>query len=340
MKFRSERIAGVVVNQGDLVGKAVREMQLTDRIVVAQGFGVPAEKLPLRLAAYVVGTMRLLQQLPNTSVTELYIALNGVLRANGCEQEEGGRAQCFRRSADEMAKLLRLYVDSFHPALASQVRILVDSPIGKGTEVDCLIDRLMPHGEEIARTDSSVGNFVAKRGGTEALRYMIEHTLYMRDPLAGTAHLANALVGEATTNMQHLIMIGGQAERVFHKVRLGLLAAIGSHNQWRSHQFFVKSGDTPTYHLQLGEPVWGDNSLPGDVRDLLSQSRSRVDNQFGAANHVVRDTALLLADAAGENCDFQCLEGIDTAVAKGQAMNPRAEELLQSGWRRLRQLWS
>ncbi|MGA1192663.1 MAG: hypothetical protein ACO3XO_10335, partial [Bdellovibrionota bacterium] len=53
-----------------------------ERAVIAQGYGLEDGPLPVRSLAYAIPTLRLLRELPETATGEIYIATEGVLRAN------------------------------------------------------------------------------------------------------------------------------------------------------------------------------------------------------------------------------------------------------------------
>lgn len=101
MKFDSSKIAGLFVNEKDVVGNTIRGIEVRERIVVAQGFGVD-EEVPLRFLAYVVPVLHLARQLPKSASVEFYFALEGVLRANPYVEEAR-----VRESAYTMGGLIR-----------------------------------------------------------------------------------------------------------------------------------------------------------------------------------------------------------------------------------------
>jgi hypothetical protein len=194
-----------------------------------------------------------------------------------------------------MRKLLKAYVRSYYPQLVSRVRILEDAPLGQDAEE--VISLLFEHAQTVALKNLQISQFIAKRGGDSALRYMLEHVLYMRDPvlLNGKSNQA-LLVPDMTTDTDHVIMIGGPAEKIFWQLRQGILELCGSHSEWKSHQFFTALGDPPTYHMQVGEPIIGDKLL-GPVRELLG-SIYQIKSEFGKQKNLVRDYTTLLQDFA------------------------------------------
>jgi hypothetical protein len=164
---------------------------------------------------------------------------------------------------------------------------------------------------------------------------MVEHALYMRDPLMGAEDLGDALLEGCTTEMDHMVMVGGPAERIFYAFRQALLEKMGRHTRWTSHQLFVLTGDPPTYHWQKGEPYWGQPDLPECVMALLSQTVQAVSFADGIGQGVLRDLLTLLADL-GEIGDFSKLRGADKQVQRAQPINTEVRCCLQAGWDCLR----
>ncbi len=286
MKFRSDLIANLFLNQGDVIGQLIRSTGSETNITVAQGYGV-AERIPLRLLSYLVPTLRIASQLPPQTKIELYVAQHGVMRANPHYDSEKIKA-----SAVMIAKLLHEYVQRFHPNLAGRVTVLQDEPLTR--EALMAIDGMLPSAMEIVALDSTIKAFVEKRGGEAAIRYMTEHVLYMRDPFMYSGQLLPVLVpGMSDPSGGRMIMVGGPAEKVFHRFRQQLASRISAHTHWESSQFFTPVGELPTYHPQPGEPVLGEvqlNTLTLDtIFDRSTQERSSP----------LKDWRILLQDVAG-----------------------------------------
>ena len=301
MKFRSELIYQILNNENNCVENTVRAMRPDQRIVIAQGYGAHA-KIPVRFLSYAVPTLRLAAQMPNTAQVELYIAAKGSARANEAYYQSNMYA---------MAWLLQRYVEVCHQNIAKQVRILGDT----GTVSDCaekLVDDLMETAMSVANTDTQLGDFVIKRGGERSLRYMVEHLLYMRDPvITEIESLRLLMVPGMAVDFDHLIMVGGPSEKIFWRLRQEILKRYGSHTKWQSHQFFTPVGDPPPYHWYEGEPVLGD-VLPEKVCDLFSRL-TRLPGEMGKQKNLVRDYAVLLQDLAGVET-FQLPTKADVAV--------------------------
>ncbi len=307
LKFRSELIAGLFDNRGDVISKTVRTYPVDNSsrnviLNVVQGYGV-AESVPLRVLAYVVPVLRLAGQLPGRStMIRLYTATGGVLRANpGLDWTK------IFQSSRIIRVLLKQYIVAFHPKLVRQkwtmecgmwLEIADEENVEETPEVSRAVELLMPYAREIMSGDATISQFCRNRGGEQALRYMVEHVLYMRDPIQFSfgEFEGRPLPGffQHGRSSGDVIMVGGPAEKIFYRMRQGLLERIGTHNHWRSHQFFTRIGDPPTYHPQQGEPyanVETERFLSLDLQALLAKARS-------AGRGPLRDWIALLQDAA------------------------------------------
>jgi len=330
LKFRSDLICGLLKNEGDCIGKLVRAWNTDTPITLCQGYGV-GKSVPLRLLAYAVPMLRLARQLPRRTRIEFYWATNGVLRANpNYDLEYRARWQVLDASKHGR-KFLKNYVTTFHPDLQMQVNILEDrNPCQRGREATLY---LLQEAIAVARESKSIGSFIEQRGGVQALQYMAEHAMYMRDPLmfegeplpelVDSRTYPNWVFGENAHLPQggHLVMIGGQAERIFWKLRQELLRKLPTHELWTSHQFFTGVGDPPTYHPQRAEPYAdiADRPYEPDLPTILVQAKT-------VGSGVLHDWLVLLQDAAG----------VERFTITSQTMNGASERaVLQEGLSRL-----
>jgi hypothetical protein len=175
-----------------------------------------------------------------------------------------------------------------------------------------VIDLLFKPAQMVLENNSQIKQFISNRGGDNALRYMLEHLLYMRDPILvnGNQNI-ELLVPQMAIDCKHVIMIGGPAEKVFHQFRREILKLCGSHNEWVSHQFFTSVGDPPTYHVHLGEPIIDGSSLPND----LFQDLKMIPSEFGKQKNLIRDYTVLLQELARVE-KFQLPHEVDPLLLK------------------------
>ncbi len=315
IKFRSDLIYGLLKNEGDWIGKLIRSWDATARITLCQGYGV-GPSAPLRVLAYAVPVLRLARQLPRHTAIEFYWARRGVLRANPHYD-----AAEIARVGEATKNLLTAYVGVFYPDLFPRVRILED--IDLGNEAGRAVASLMGEAHAIVRQPSSISSFIESRGGDRALRYMVEHALYMRDPIEFEGGLLPLLVnGMEYPHGAHLVMIGGPSERVFWKLRQQLLERVQTHALWKNHQFFTSVGDPPTYHPQPDEPyadIDKKRYLEHDLSTLLCKAEK-------VGSGLLRDWLILLQDAAG----------VERFIIAPNTRGGGAEqEVLQQGFSRL-----
>ena len=397
MKFRSDLISGLFVNNGDGVGRLFRGILPDERIVISQGYGIGlapdveeysgwnrggritlanAEGLkgvPLRLPAYAIPGLHLMRQLPKSALLQLYIAGEGWLRANG-RRVKGQGWYSLPEGLIMTDRAVQVVLETYHKRFHSGIEVEID--MEPQLEYDSALDRVIEYlcgiGQEVAAADQSIARFVEARGGQPALRYMVEHALYMRDPvdlrledepfresdmqvherqlsaMACRGHHPYPLPGRQEgrptlidwTGEKHLVMIGGPAEKIFWRMRQGLLDRIGRHQDWQSHQLWTPVGNPPTYHLQEGEPTWDDRKdRPGRVEDMLQEVCQAVNPEFGTRENVLRDLLILLADAGGFT-QFSVLNEVRNCMVRG--VLPQVDEgirrVLQLGWDRIRVL--
>jgi hypothetical protein len=284
MKFDSALIKNIIQNPEDYIGNFVRGIQQrsSDQVCLAQGYGLDLQ-IPIRSLAYAVPIMRLAHQLG--ARVDLYIAYEGVVRAKG----EGD----YWYPACTLNTVLTKYVTEFYPGVNANV--LVDRKLTQRAQN--LISYLMSYAWTVYQADPSIQNFVDKRGGESALRYMIEHLLYMRDP---TPFLDEESLLVPGTSLKHkyVLMVGGPAEKVFYNFRKQILDLTGRHDKWSAFQLFTPVGDPPTYHRFQKEPVFFGGELPDTAAELLEFLRVQPDD-FGKRKNVLRDWQILLQEFAG-----------------------------------------
>jgi hypothetical protein len=331
MKFRGDKVSGLLVNPRDIVGETIRSIPVNEKVIVSVGCGVKDSSVPLRFLAYIIPAIHLLKQLSDKTRLEIYIALEGVLRVNGMDEAKT------RANANKMARLVHSYVQTYHPTVAEQVDVLFDRPIQSESKLAQLIDGLTTELSRLTSSEESIKKFVEARNGTKSLRYMAEHVLYMRDPLSCLIPLEDSLlVPMASTDMQHVIMVGGPAEKVFYRARTALMGQLPTHEMWKSHQLFTQIGRPPTYYPQKGEPLYGDK-LPSDVAELFNSILKNVSVERGIQKGVLRDILVLLIDSGARNI-FQQVGKLSGTLRRVGKINIETAHLLQDGWDRLRTL--
>lgn len=299
LKFRGdEETASLFLNPGDHIGKTIRSIKVTERIDLTQGYGV-SSKVPLRFLAYALPLFSLAKQLRNVRLI-FYFALEGVKRANGLENGEG---EMLSENVALMQKLLGRYISTFHPEMKEKTFILTDAPLDQRAKA--CVQGFLDQGRNIAASIPSIRRFIERRAGEASLHYMIEHSLYMRDPLLFEGDLLPLLVPDMDYNTDHIIMVGGGAEKVFWEFRKALQASCNGHSYWQSHQFFSTVGDHPPYHYQEGEPCIKDE-LPPTIEGFTALLEGIPDN-FGRQRAIRKDYVLLLQDTGGYNQLLQWL---------------------------------
>jgi hypothetical protein len=293
-----------------LFAKDTRPVRLNGRTIIVTGFGCdPNCEVPVRLPAYIIPALALLREMADDKAkadVEFYFAENysSLLLGQGFEPFVAD-------FADRAIRYLEAYVANFHPN--APVRILRDRPIlaDEWLMIDEMASYLSQHGGD------RIKQFAERRGGWEALKYMASHAWYMRDPLS-------ALIGrrplqvDGAENWDEVIMVGGAAEEIFYEARR-VLAKMGEHSRWQSHQLFTPIGRRPTYHRVENEPILGD--IPCSLEDMLSVSKE-----------IYRDLLYLLVDASGE-ADFSIVERRNNLTAHDFIC-------LRKGWNNLREVAS
>jgi len=337
LRFDSSKISGLFLNERDIVGETFRGLALDARVVLATGYGVREGRMPVRVLSYAVPLLRLLPQLPAQMTGELYVALNGVIRANS----PSANPSILAENASTAIKLVSAYAQRFHPSVANRVRVLCDAPLLDNSELKRWRDDVTAGAvREILATDEALRSFVMKRGGERPLTYFVEHAIYMRDPLTAAFRTQN-LVPEARSDFDTVIMVGGPAEKLFFRFREALRARLNAPPIWDSKQIFTPIGDPPAYHLQDGEPQLTEraDSLPSSAIEMLREVSQRVDQMF--ARNIMRDLILLCIDASGFDTfprfgpKLHAHQLLDESITTG--VIPEYRKLIELGWTNLRQ---
>lgn len=330
MKFNSTAIAGLFVNDGDHIGHSMRAIRPEQKVIISQGYGMTDKGVPLRALAYLVPVLRLLELLQESVTAEVYFAKSGILRANGSDSAP------IDLNFELLENLMRMYISRVHPSLGGRVRIICDA--SPEPSVDSLINELAESNADLASDEEPIRRFLEKRGGQNALRYMVEHSIYMRDPIDfGLDPRTVKLVPDMLMDMDYVIMVGGPAEKVFHRFRSKLVARSKTHGLWQSLQFFTCIGDIPTYHLKEGETAWQDRCLlPTEATSALRALVENIPNDFGARKDIVRDMVFLLLDAGG-TANFNIC-GVPKLVLTEGILPRECLHCLQTGWELVRSL--
>lgn len=281
---------------------------LNGRTIIVTGFGCdPNCEVPIRLPAYILPAISLSEGLNQSKAEvdiEIYFAENysALLLGEGFEP--------FVASFTDLASgYLTAYVARFHPNV--KISILRDRPISQDEWliIDEMAEYLSKHGEK------RVLQFAEHRGGWIAFKYMAAHAWYMRDPLVILRDLKPLQI-DGAEKWDDVIMIGGAAEEIFYEARR-VLASMGEHSDWQSHQLFTPIGRRPTYHRVDGEPMISDS--PDSIEELLDVSRE-----------IHRDFVYLLADASDDK-DYSIVE------RRGNLSSSDISRL-QRGWDNLKEV--
>lgn len=330
MKFNSSAIHGLLSNERDVVGETIRSIPPDEEVVLAQGFGVHDAGVPLRHLGYIIPAIHVAKQLPESSRIEFYVALTGTLEANPDQNEDQ-----VRQNAARIARNIDAYVARFHPDLYPRTRVMFDKEIDPESPSELLVDRLIAATRDACLENPHIANFVENRGGERAFRYTVKHALYMRDPIDIEGDIW--LVPAMEQKMDHVIMVGGNAEKIFHVAREIIASTVGTHSKWQSHQFFTHIGKNPTYYMRGNEPPWQDlESLPNDAQECLHLYR-QVELRNASRKDLLRDAVILFMDASGTESFGDSTEIVRRIYAEDDL--PRSEaEMLQNGWDRLRAL--
>lgn len=263
-----------------------------ERSVIAQGYGLEDGPLPVRSLAYAIPTFRLLRDLPETTKGEIYIATEGVLRANPTLDKDA-----VYRNEKELTALLSAYLEVVHPTLEGRVRILGDRVLPEHSETERFILELTEELAGHALKDESLSSFIRKRGGENALRYVAEHAVYMRDAIQPRP-FKHLLVDGMEQDVDTVVMVGGPAEKIFYRARQLLVGARNIQNAVRTEQLITPIGEKrPPYHFETGEITFDDLREESSALTLLQRVAGAVTTDYGRSQSVVRDLIALLADA-------------------------------------------
>jgi len=308
-------------------------IQPSARTVMAIGFGVNDQPLPLRSLAYAVPVLRLLAEMPLATTLEIYFATQGVLRANA-----GANVDRINTNSALLKRALSAYIRERYPDLQDRIRLLDDAPVAPDSELERFLRGLTDTLIKQSARDSEVRDFAERRGGAPAYRYMAEHAVYMRDPIQPKP-VQFLMVPEMQPDMDCVVMVGGKAEKIFFRARQLISDALSLTPGWRSEQLFTPLGLVrPCYFMEQAEPILEElANLEPSLEALIEKVRQGVKprGDIPADRQVLSDLLVLLADLG----DLSLLPGKGLTKAFLNGDPPEAEyRAIERGLARLRGL--
>ncbi len=272
----------------------LNNLPLDEKLVFSSGIGInPAPKeIPIRYLSYLLPLISCTQKYRN-AIGQIYTADQAAIRL-GIENS----------SVSENVRLIRNFTIGFvaemFPDLVDKITISeekseFDNDIKELIEdtIKKLVDILMKS------NDSAILKFAKNRANGDIrmpLRYMAEHSLYMRDNLFDDDRLF-LIDNPDGFKDSRVVMIGGSAEEIFYQTRKTIMRALDTLNNQRNIQLFTDIGRLPPYYRKFMENVVGEEIKEDNVRVFLEKLDKQLAYDY-----------LMLIIACSENQDYKIIK--------------------------------
>lgn len=241
------------------------------KILFCTGLGVNAlPEIPVRLFSYLLPLLAAVRTFQN-SRGQFYIADQAALRI-------GYDPHVVQKNVKVLQKIIRAFINRFYPDITNRISITREKRSDESEDVkeerQALIEQFIH--DMLEEQQTSILRFARKRGQDTtlktALQYMVEHALFMRDPVTHDPRLF--LINNPDDFLfETIAMIGGPSEKIFYKVRKILIKKHYAPHQRVDHlQLFTHIGRIPPYYSRFDEPILFDGiGAYHDVEQFLSQ---------------------------------------------------------------------
>jgi len=293
----------------------INGLPLDSNLVFSSGIWISSSfrEIPIRYLSYLLPIISCTQKYSN-SIGQIYTADQAAIRM-GVDKDV----------VSENVKLIRELTSGFIAEMFPELkdRIVVceeknkcDDGVLKTREdlINQLVDILLQCG------DGAILRFANNRSKWDirsSLRYMAEHSLYMRDNVTDDSRLflINSPLG---FDDSQVVMIWWPAEEIFYKTRKVLMKALNRLDGQINVQLFTDIGKLPPYYRKCMESVVGKRVEDLDVRVFLEKLDSQLIYDY-----------LMLIIACSENPNYY--------IVKKQKidLNDQDYQLLQNGFERL-----
>lgn len=241
------------------------------KILFCSGLGVNAQpEIPMRVFSYLLPLLVAVQTFQN-SRGQIYLADQAALRL-------GYDPHIVQKNVERLQRAIRAFITTFYPDITNRLSITCEKHHDESQDVkekrQALIEQFMQ--DVLEEQHASILRFARKRGQKTtmktALQYMVEHALFMRDPVTHDPRLF-LINNPDNFFFETFAMIGGPSEKIFYDVRKILIKKHYTPHQRVVHlQLFTPIGRIPPYYSRFGEPSLFDGTgVCHDVEQFLSQ---------------------------------------------------------------------
>ncbi|MBD3338925.1 MAG: hypothetical protein GF353_07445 [Candidatus Lokiarchaeota archaeon] len=287
-------------------------------IVFSSGIGVNHEpEVPVRFLSYLLPIISAVQA-QRRSIGQVYIADKGAVRI-------GQNPETVEQNTRLTENLTRAFIEEFFPELDEKIVTAREKDETKEAEevvnsrrqlISRMIDIILKHKKP------AIMRFAERRqnGGDirTPLKYMVEHGLYMRDPVTDDQRLFLVENPPGFENSK-IAMIGGPSEEIFYEVRRKIMREMGVLGQQPNLQLFSDIGGLPPYYSKKSDIVIGQSIEKYDVKNFLDGLNRQLQYDY-----------LILIISCTENPDF------DIMTKEESEYTDKDYQTLQSGFDRLK----
>lgn len=222
-------------------------------ILFCTGLGInQSPQLPVRFFAYLLPLLVAVNTFPN-SKGQFYIADQAAVRL-------GYDSKIVEHNTVTLQNVIPLFINYFYPHLNQRIFITTEISLEEAEIKEKRQELIEQFIKEITETKHPAIHRFAHKKSTAgdikpALQYMVEHTLFMRDPITPDSRLF-LVKNPDNFSFETLMMIGGPSEKIFYTVRKILLYKYHTtHFPFKTIQLFTDVGRIPPYYTRFNEPV-------------------------------------------------------------------------------------
>ena len=233
--------------------------------LISTGMGVDSTRgVPRRLLSYLTSVIAILE-MKSEVAWQIYIA-------DKWAQRLWSDSSVIERNTDQMRYVISQFVDNVKPDLSPRLYIdteksdnsLITSKRAMFIE-DLVASIIEDPGSEKIRS------FANKRSGgciNKSISYMVEHVLYMRDPVTKDPDLY--LIDDPIGFVKQRVMVWWPAERIFCDIRSTIMDLLNIDCEDRNDQILTSIWRLPPYYRKNWEAIFWDELAEKDVMKYLN----------------------------------------------------------------------
>lgn len=246
----------------------LNNLPLDEKLVFSSGIGINPvlKEIPVRYLSYLLPIISCIQKYRN-AIGQIYIADQAAIRFGIEDSIVVGNVKLIRELT--IGFITEMFPDLIGQISVSKERNECDNGTKKRREdlITQLVDILLQS------NDTAILKFARNRANGDIrapLRYMAEHSLYMRDKLFDDNRLFLIDNPDGLEDAR-VVMIGGPAEEIFYQARRTLMRTLNTLNSQKNVQLFTDIGRLPPYYRKFMENIVGTKMQDDDVSIFLEK---------------------------------------------------------------------